>query len=172
MTHMFISRSLTLSLGAAAAALVVAGCGGGSSGGSSTTKAAGYGAATPTTASGATVAAKQSDLGKLLVDAKGRTLYLFEADKTSKSTCNGACASAWPPLTTTAAPQAGANVAASALGTTKRADGTTEVTYHGHPLYYYAGDDKPGATTGQGLDQFGAEWYVLAPNGNKIDEDS
>jgi predicted lipoprotein with Yx(FWY)xxD motif len=172
--HMLMSRSFSLALGAGACALIVAGCGGGGSQSGGTNAAgAGYGAGTPakSSASGAMVGVARSGLGSTLVDAKGRTLYLFEADKAAKSTCYGACAGAWPPLTTTAAPKAGPRVAASELGTTKRTDGTTEVTYHGHPLYYYAGDDQPGATTGQGLDQFGAEWYVLAPSGNKIDED-
>ena len=108
----------------------------------------------------------------MLVDAKGRTLYLFEADKATKSTCYGACAGVWPPLTASGAPKAGPHVVASELGTTKRTDGTTEVTYHGHPLYYYAGDAQPGDTKGQALNQFGAEWYVLAPSGSKIDEGS
>ena len=80
------------------------------------------------------------------------------------------CASAWPPLTASGTPRAGSGVSAKLLGTTKRADGKTEITYAGHPLYLYAGDQKAGDTTGQGLDQFGAEWYVLSPAGSKIDE--
>ena len=108
----------------------------------------------------------------ITADNKGWASYLFEKDKGTASTCYGSCASAWPPLTTSAAPKAGTDVKASALGTTKRKDGTSEVTYNGHPLYYYVGDGSPGSTTGQGLDQFGAEWYVLAPSGNKIDHDS
>ena len=165
---MLMNRSFSLALGTGACALIVAGCGGGSK--SSATPPA----TTPAkgSAPGVTVGVKRSDLGTMLVDAKGRTLYLFEADETTKSTCYGACAGVWPPLTTTAAPKAGPHVIASELGTTKRTDGTTEVTYHGHPLYYYAGDGQPGATKGQALDQFGAEWYVLAPSGSKIDKDS
>ena len=160
---MIMSRTFSLALGAGVCALVVAGCGGGGkSGGGST--------ATKSSPSGATVGVKRSGLGTVLVDAKGRTLYLFEADKTTKSTCYGACAGVWPPLSAAGAPKAGPQVVASELGTTKRTDGTTEVTYHGHPLYYYAGDAQPGDTKGQGLDQFGAEWYVLAPSGSKIDE--
>jgi predicted lipoprotein with Yx(FWY)xxD motif len=104
----------------------------------------------------------------VLVDGKGRTLYLFEKDKGSASSCTGACASIWPPLTA-ADSVAGPGVSAAKLGAIKRADGKTEVTYAGHPLYTYAGDAKAGDTRGQGLDQFGAEWYVLAPSGHKID---
>jgi predicted lipoprotein with Yx(FWY)xxD motif len=170
---MIMSRAFSLAIGAGACALVVAGCGGGGkSGGGSTAMGARYGAGTSakSSASGAIVGVKRSGLGNVLVDAKGRTLYLFEADKTTKSTCYGACAGVWPPLSAAGAPKAGTHVVASELGTTRRTDGTTEVTYHGHPLYYYAGDAQPGDTKGQGLDQFGAAWYVLAPSGNKIDE--
>jgi predicted lipoprotein with Yx(FWY)xxD motif len=148
-------------------AVVVAGCGGSSSG----TAAGGssYGTATPApkTATG-TVSTRRTNLGRILVDANGRTLYLFEKDKGATSTCNGACASIWPPLTAGKA-KAGTGVTAAELGTTKRSDGKTEITYDGHPLYTYAGDQKPGDTQGQGLDQFGAEWYALAPDGHKID---
>jgi predicted lipoprotein with Yx(FWY)xxD motif len=83
--------------------------------------------------------------------------------------CTGACVSAWPAFTTSGAPQAGAGVTAGLLGTTLRADHTTEVTYHGHPLYYYSGDQKPGDMNGQGSKAFGAGWYVVAPSGSKID---
>jgi predicted lipoprotein with Yx(FWY)xxD motif len=84
------------------------------------------------------------------------------------STCYGACAALWPPLTTTGKPHAGAGVSASLLGTTKRSDGKVEVTYNGHPLYYYVADTKRGQTTGQGLNQFGAPWWVLTPTGKEI----
>jgi predicted lipoprotein with Yx(FWY)xxD motif len=120
---------------------------------------------------GAVVAVATSPLGQLLVDSAGRTLYLFEADTNGSSTCDGPCAQAWPPLLTTGAPTAGTGANAANLGTTTRKDGTTEVTFGGHPLYYYAGDTKAGDTTGQGLNQFGAKWYVLAPSGDKIDKD-
>jgi predicted lipoprotein with Yx(FWY)xxD motif len=148
-------------------AVVVAGCGGSSSGTAGGGSA--YGAATPApkTATG-TVSTRETKLGRVLVDASGRTLYLFEKDKGATSTCNGACASIWPPLTAGKA-KAGIGVTAAELGTTKRSDGKTEITYAGHPLYTYAGDQKPGDVAGQGLDQFGAEWYVLAPDGHKID---
>jgi predicted lipoprotein with Yx(FWY)xxD motif len=82
-----------------------------------------------------------------------------------------AYASLWPPLTTSGGVQGSSAILASQLGTTKRTDGTTEVTYHGHPLYYYAGDSNPGDITGQGLNQFGAKWYVVARDGSKVDTD-
>jgi predicted lipoprotein with Yx(FWY)xxD motif len=122
--------------------------------------------ATPTP--GTTVGLRSTKLGIILVGPSGRTVYLFVKDKGSSSTCYGGCASVWPPLTTNGAPQAGPGVRSSLLGTTKRTDGTTEVTYAGHPLYYYAGDTSPGQTTGQGLNQFGAPWYVLAASGAAI----
>jgi predicted lipoprotein with Yx(FWY)xxD motif len=118
-------------------------------------------------AGGTRITTHRSDLGRILVDAQGRTLYLFEKDKGATSSCNGACASIWPPVTG-ATRVAGPGLSAAKLGSIKRADGKTEVTYAGHPLYTYAGDSKPGETSGQGLDDFGAEWYVLAPSGHKI----
>jgi predicted lipoprotein with Yx(FWY)xxD motif len=145
--------------GLLALAVAVAGCGGGSSYGGSSSSAPGT----------ASVKLASTKLGKVLVDAQGRTLYLFEADKGTMSACGGACASIWPPLTTTGGPSAGAGLAESELGTTKRADGATEVTYNGHPLYTYAGDSAAGQTSGQGLDDFGAEWYVLSARGDKVD---
>ncbi|MCW2945414.1 MAG: hypothetical protein JWR24_2131 [Actinoallomurus sp.] len=121
-------------------------------------------------AAGVTVAVRDSKVGKILVDGHGRTLYLFEADKGIKSTCYRACAKAWPPLTTTGKPEAGSGVSPALLGTTARTDHTTEVTYNGHPLYFFVSDAKPGDTTGQAIDSFGAKWYVLNPKGNKIDK--
>lgn len=114
--------------------------------------------------------AKAGDLGTILVDGKGRTLYLFEADKSTTSTCKGACATAWPPVLTSGKPSTGGSAKSKLVGTSKRSDGKTQVTYHGHPVYLYAGDSKPGDTNGQGLDQFGAEWYVLDAAGNKVDK--
>ena len=147
-----------------AIAVAVAGCGGGSSyGGSAST------AAPSSAGAGASVKLASTKLGKVLVDAQGHTLYLFEADKGAMSNCDGACASAWPPLATTGKPAAGLGIDAAKLGTTKRADGSREVTYNGHPLYTYAGDTAPGQTSGQDLHDFGAEWYVLSAAGDKID---
>jgi predicted lipoprotein with Yx(FWY)xxD motif len=106
-------------------------------------------------------------LGTILVSG-GRTLYLFEKDNGSNSSCYESCASVWPPLVTKGAPQPGTGVSASLLGTTTRSDGTSEVTYNGHPLYFYLGDSSPGQTGGQGLNQFGALWFVVSPAGNAI----
>jgi predicted lipoprotein with Yx(FWY)xxD motif len=139
----------------------------------------GYGAPPPTTSGGATtapagvatVSTAGGDLGDHLVGPNGHTLYLFEKDTSSTSTCTGACAAEWPPLVTTGPPTAGGAVDADLLGTTERPDGTMEVTYAGHPLYYYVSDTAPGDTAGQGVDAFGAEWYVVAPTGKAVEED-
>jgi predicted lipoprotein with Yx(FWY)xxD motif len=162
-----LGRSLA---GLAVVALVAAAC----SAGGATSGAGPYGAG-PTASSGASAAVivdlRGSRLGQTLVDGQGRTLYLFEADKAGKSNCNGACTSAWPPYVSRGTPQAGTGVAGALLGTSIRGDGATQVTYRGHPLYYYAGDNQPGDVAGQGLNQFGAKWYVLASSGDKIDTD-
>ena len=121
-----------------------------------------------TQSGGAKVAIAASPLGRILVDSKGKTLYDFAKDKSTASTCYGACAALWPPLTTKAKPVAGRGVRASLLGTTKRKDGKLEVTYNGHPLYSFVTDRKPGQTTGQGVNQFGAPWWVLSAAGKEI----
>ena len=110
----------------------------------------------------------KTPLGPILVDSRGRTLYDFPPDKAGMSSCYGACAALWPPVLTTGKPLAGPGVRASLLGTTKRKDGKLEVTYKGHPLYYFVTDRKPGQTTGQGVNQFGAPWWVLSPAGKEI----
>jgi predicted lipoprotein with Yx(FWY)xxD motif len=142
------------------AVLAVAACGGSTSNASSSALA--------TAAEPATVSVANAKLGQILVDGNGRTLYLFEADKSSSSTCYGACATYWPPLLTSGTPIAGTGVMASLLGTTKRTDGTTEVTYGGHPLYYVVTDHNPGDATGQAVNNFGAAWFVVGTDGNKI----
>jgi len=109
--------------------------------------------------------------GKILADGQGRALYLFTADKSSTSTCTGACAAAWPPVTASAMPMAGGGVSQSMLGTTKRADGTEQLTYNGHPLYYFAADTGSGMAKGQGTKAFGSGWYVVNGKGSKIDND-
>ncbi len=158
------TTSIAVVGGLVAAVLFVAGCGGGSSV---------YGGSKPAANSGSSASIKlaSTGLGKVLVDGQGRTLYLFEADKGAMSNCAGACANVWPPLATAGKPTAGAGVDAAQLGTTKRADGSTEVTYNGHPLYTYAGDTAPGQTSGQAITGFGAEWYALSAAGDKIDND-
>ena len=170
-----LSRRSRMSIAAVAAGLIalaiaVIGCGGGS-----TTSGGGYGGSAaaaktaPAPSGGPSVKLASTGLGKVLVDAQGRTLYLFEADKGTMSACDGACASIWPPVTTKGKPTAGAGLAASKLGTAKRSDGTTGLTYNGHPLYTYAGDTAAGQTRGQGLDDYGAEWYALSARGDKVD---
>ena len=112
--------------------------------------------------------AERGNLGRILVDSKGRTVYLFVADKGKASVCYGQCAVYWPPVLTRDLPQAGPGVAANLLGTTRRTDGTIEVTYGGHPLYYFVADKKVGDTLGQGVDGFGGPWYVVGPSGQRI----
>jgi predicted lipoprotein with Yx(FWY)xxD motif len=149
-------------------ALVVAACGGSSSSHSSNT-AAGY---TPssTNASATTVMVKtaHSSAGTYLVGPTGKTLYLWVADKNGKSVCSGACAKVWPPLTTTGKPTASGGAMAADLGTITRSDGTKQVTYKGHPLYYYVSDSSAGQITGQGSNNFGAKWWLVAPSGAAI----
>jgi predicted lipoprotein with Yx(FWY)xxD motif len=120
----------------------------------------------------ATVKVRSVSLGKILVNGNSQTLYLFEKDKNGKSACSGACATNWPPLLTKGKPKASGGVKSALLGTTKRADGTTQVTYNKHPLYRFKGDaNKVGATKGEGVDAFGAEWYVVGTNGKKIEDE-
>jgi predicted lipoprotein with Yx(FWY)xxD motif len=112
----------------------------------------------------------QTGLGPVLTDGADRTLYLFERDSGTTSNCNGACATVWPPVTTTTAqPVAAGGASQSLLGTTTRSDGATQLTYAGHPLYRFAGDHQPGDTTGQGSQAFGGGWDVLTPAGQKVD---
>jgi predicted lipoprotein with Yx(FWY)xxD motif len=174
-----------ISLLALAAVMAIAGCGssnssssgstsassgggayGGSSGSAAATQSpssASAGSATPVSVGSA------SNVGQVLVDSKGLTLYYFQKDKkgSGKSTCSGACASVWPPLTTSGEAKAMSGVQASMLGTIKRSDGTTQVTYAGWPLYTYTPDTKPGEDKGTDLKSFGASWYPLHPNGEK-----
>jgi len=128
-------------------------------------------AASAAQSGGARVLTRSSSLGTHLVDSGGRTLYLFEKDKHGRSSCSGTCAGFWPPLLTSGKPVAGHGVKAALLGTTRRSDGKMQVTYGGHPLYRFSLDTKAGQTKGEGLDKFGAEWYVIAPSGKKIDKD-
>jgi predicted lipoprotein with Yx(FWY)xxD motif len=117
---------------------------------------------------GAAVSLKRSSLGNTLVDANGHTLYLFQADKPNASTLSRAGFAVWPAFTSPGKPQAKGGVNAAHIGTIARASGSRQVTYYGHPLYYYVGDKKSGETNGQGLKQFGALWYVLSPSGNAV----
>jgi predicted lipoprotein with Yx(FWY)xxD motif len=122
-------------------------------------------ASSPRGSKGKLVTLGKTPLGKVLVDGRGRTLYLFEKDKRGRSACYGACAAYWPPLLSSAKPRAGRGVRASRLGVIKRTDGKRQVTYAGHPLYTFAGDNRAGQTTGEALTDFGAAWYVVAASG-------
>jgi predicted lipoprotein with Yx(FWY)xxD motif len=149
------SRSLTL-LGLAATplvALAVAGCGGV---GSSNT------VATPS------LQIVPTGVGNVLVDAKNRTVYLFRKDTGTRSNCYGACARNWPPVRANGKPTVGDGVKASLVGTTARSDGKPQVTYNGHPLYLFTGDNIPATTNGQGVNAFGARWFVVAPAGSAV----
>ncbi|MFI4991781.1 MAG: hypothetical protein ACHQHO_12825 [Solirubrobacterales bacterium] len=171
-------------LGAAAAAVaLLAGCGSSSSSSSSSTAAstpastqstAASTASTSTSAAagpGVTVETKHAKLGTILAAGpKKLTVYLFEKDKGSTSSCTGACAKVWPPVTSAGMPSAAAGAVGADLGTVKRADGTEQVTYKGHPLYFYDDDKDAGDAYGQGSKAFGAGWYVLKPSGSKLDE--
>jgi predicted lipoprotein with Yx(FWY)xxD motif len=152
---------------AVAGALGLAACGGSSGGGYG---GGGGGASSPQATQSPTgktaIRASNSGLGRILVDAQGRTVYLFEKDPGSKSACTGACATAWPPVLSSGAAAAGSGVKASLLGTTS--DGHRQVTYNGHPLYLYAGDQAAGDTNGQGSTGFGAPWLALSPAGSGI----
>ena len=168
-----MTRPIGLAALAVAGALALAACGGSSTSSSSGAAAApGYGGGTAGASNGSTAASvvstKTSSLGTFLVDGQGRTLYLWDADHGPRSTCTAACAQAWPPLTTTAAPKASGAVKSSLLGTATRADGSREVTYAGHPLYTYAGDTRPGQTTGEGSDSFGAPWWTVTTAGRAL----
>jgi predicted lipoprotein with Yx(FWY)xxD motif len=155
---------------AVAAALLIAGCGSSSSSSSTGSQSAAGSNPASAPASGSVVlSTKSNKLGTILAaGSRKMTVYLFEADKGTSSSCSGACASVWPPVTGSAT-VSGAAMSAD-LGTTTRADGTTQITYKGHPLYFYARDGDDGDAYGQGLKSFGADWYVLAPSGKKIDE--
>ncbi len=178
-----ILTSARIRLGGAAAiagvALIAAGCGSSSSGASSSAGAGSSASAPAATASGSgtvsraaaqgvSIGTARGSHGIYLTSASGRALYLWVADSGGRSNCSGACAAVWPPLTTKGTPVAAHGVKASELGTITRADGARQVTYHGHPLYYYAADTSAGTTTGQGNDGFGAKWWLVNPSGSAI----
>jgi predicted lipoprotein with Yx(FWY)xxD motif len=165
---------------AVAATMAIAGCGGSSSSSSSS-----GGESTASEASGSETSASSGseaggeaapvavgsakEVGEVLVDANGMTLYYFEKDQkgSGKSKCSGPCAEAWPPLLTEGEPAAMSGVQSSMLGTIERSDGTTQVTYAGWPLYTFVEDKKPGEDNGTDSKAFGASWYPLHPNGEK-----
>jgi predicted lipoprotein with Yx(FWY)xxD motif len=167
-----------LALMALVAALAIAGCGSSSdsssSGGSGGAYGGGESSATtakspPGAESGAAVltVASAPKVGAVLVNAEGFTVYDFHKDKGTTSSCYGACAEGWPPVTSEGAPTSGEGAMASKLGTTMRKDGTTQVTYAGHPLYTFVEDKKPGEANGNDVSAFGAQWYALKGNGEE-----
>jgi predicted lipoprotein with Yx(FWY)xxD motif len=119
-----------------------------------------------------TVGIATTPLGKIVVDSRGHSLYLFEADRQGKSACYGACAKAWPPVIVTGKPKAGPGARAALLGVLHRRDGKEQVTYRGHPLYRFFKDTARGQVKGQGLDFYGGEWYVLTPAGAKLEHEA
>jgi predicted lipoprotein with Yx(FWY)xxD motif len=174
-----LTSTAGLGLSLAAVAAFAAACGGSSSttGSSSASQApssasssasSGSGSASGSNAAVTSIDAKSGDMGTYLTDNSGKTLYLFAQDTGSKSTCSGACATAWPPVTSMGTPKAGSGVTASDITTITRSDGTKQVAYNGHPLYYFAEDSAAGDTKGQGVDGFGAKWWLVGPDGNQI----
>jgi predicted lipoprotein with Yx(FWY)xxD motif len=169
---------LIAAIAALSLAIVATGCGddngdGGDGGGGGIYGGGGTSAETTTASSGGSGVVSVADnpeLGEILVDSKGFTLYNFEKDEGGESSCFNACAAAWPPYTVSGPPKAGSGAQASLLSTTKRSDGSTQVVYNDWPLYTYVGDSKPGDTTGNDVDQFGAEWYALTPAGEKPED--
>lgn len=153
-------------------AVVIAGCGGGSSSSSSSPETSSSESESATTSSEgggsgeATIATGEvSGLGTVLVDSEGMTVYLFTPDKGTESTCYGGCESAWPPVVAEGKPTAGEGATSSALGTTKRKDGTMQVTYNGHPVYTFSGDTAPGEAVGQEDD---GTWFVIDEAGEAV----
>lgn len=118
--------------------------------------------------SNATLSLRQTNLGRILVSAKGRTLYLFMKDRNGKSACTGSCVSYWPPLLKTGKLTVATGVKRASIGTTKRADGRLQVTYNKHPLYTFALDRSAGQTNGQATSNFGAKWYAVSANGRAV----
>lgn len=161
-------RKFALSGIAVGSLLAVAACGSSGSGGGASSGGSHTGSAAGNSSHGVTVSAKSGPLGTYLTDSSGKTLYLFASDKAGKVTCTGSCLSYWPPLTTTGAPHASAGVKASLLGTAKMSNGKLIVTYAGHPLYRYVGDEAAGDTNGQGSNNFGAKWWVVSMTGQAI----
>lgn len=154
------------------ASLLLAACGGSShkSSSSSTAASASPAASQPASSSSAALAigTARASVGTYLTGASGRALYIWVADGKDKSSCSGACAKAWPPLTAGSMPTVTGGASAADLSLISRPDGSKQVAYKGRPLYYYAGDTGPGMTNGQGSDQFGAKWWLISPSGGQV----
>ena len=162
--------------GGLGAALLVAACSSAASTGSAAAPASpaspAGGASTPSagasTSGGTVIETASSPAGTILTNGSGQAVYLWAKDTGDMSTCTGACAGAWPPVTTTGTATASGSAKASDIATITRSDGTKQVTYDGHPLYYFSGDSGPGTATGQGSDSFGAKWWLVAPAGSDV----
>ncbi len=163
-----VARLATGVGGAAAVAVLAAAC---ASGGGSSSSAPASPAASGASGSGSgatVITTATSSVGTFLIDGSGRAVYLWVKDTGNASSCTGACAGAWPPVTATGTVTASGGASASDLGTFTRSDGTKQVTYDGHPLYYYAGDSGAGMASGQGSDSFGAKWWLVSPSGSDV----
>ena len=162
--------------GAVGVAMLVAACSSGSSSSAAAPAAPASSAAAPASSAGGASASgggtvittASSSAGTFLTNGSGRAVYLWVKDTGDASTCTGACAGAWPPVTATGTVTAAGSAKASDLGTITRSDGTKQVTYDGHPLYYFSGDSGPGTASGQGSDGFGAKWWLVAPSGSDV----
>jgi predicted lipoprotein with Yx(FWY)xxD motif len=152
-----------------ALAVAIAACGGSGSSSKKTTSSASSSAPPAAPQSGGVkVSLRKVSFGTVLVGPNSHTVYMFLKDTGTSSQCNGKCAKVWAPLTTSGKPQSGSGLKASLLGASKRSDGQMQVTYGGHPLYYYEDDKKPGTTEGEGSKEFGAEWYAVGADGKKV----
>jgi predicted lipoprotein with Yx(FWY)xxD motif len=163
MTRTRFTRLLGGAGALALSAATIAACGGGGSSTSAAPRPNG-----PAGSAATFGVASNSELGKILVNSKGLTLYLFKKDTGTKSTCTGPCATNWPPLHASGKPLAGTGLSASKVGTTARSDGEPQVTYNGHPLYLFQGDSAPGQTNGEGISAFGAAWFAVSPAGDQV----
>jgi predicted lipoprotein with Yx(FWY)xxD motif len=171
-----VARVATGIGGAAGVMLIAAACSSGSSTAAAPAASASAGQASSAASAPASGAASggtviktaSSSAGTFLTDGSGRAVYLWVADTGDASTCSGGCASAWPPVTVSGAVTAAGAAKSADLGTITRSDGTKQVTYDKHPLYYFEGDSGPGTATGQGSDSFGAKWWLVTPAGSDI----
>jgi predicted lipoprotein with Yx(FWY)xxD motif len=172
MIHTLLARMpVPVKLGVpVASALLVAACGSAaaSSPSAPASSAAAAGSSASASTTGTVITTKSGSTGAFLTNASGRAVYLWAKDGMNMSACSGACAAAWPPVPATGQLTAAGGAKASDLGTITRSDGTKQVTYDGHPLYYFVGDSAAGQTNGQGSDNFGALWWLVAPSGSKI----
>lgn len=154
--------------GAVGAAVLVAACSSGGSSSAAAPAASGSVAASGGGAGATVITTASSPAGMFLADGSGRAVYLWVADTGDASVCSGACAGAWPPVTASGTVTAAGGAKSSDLGTITRSDGSKQVTYDKHPLYYFVGDSGPGKATGQGSDEFGAKWWLVAPSGSDV----